>query len=180
MSHHASPQAGLVDVREAIDRRFSPVQKTMYLLASLAMILDGFDGQLIGFAIPAIIKEWGVPREAFSVAVACGLFGMAVGSLFAGRIADRIGRRLLLVGSVFLFGSATVLIGFAPDVQAIAFIRFFAGLGIGAALPCASTMTAEYTPQRYRTLAVTTTIICYPLGGMLAGLFAGQVLPVLG
>ena len=180
MSHPASPQAGLVDVREAIDRRFSPTQKIMYLLASLAMILDGFDGQLIGFAIPAIIKEWGVPREAFSVAVATGLFGMAVGSLFAGRIADRIGRRLLLAASVFLFGGATVLIGFAPDVQAIAFIRFFAGLGIGAALPCASTMTAEYTPQRYRTLAVTTTIICYPLGGMLAGLFAGQILPVLG
>lgn len=152
----------------------------MYLLASLAMILDGFDGQLIGFAIPAIIKDWGVPREAFSIAVATGLFGMAIGSMIAGYIADRIGRRLLLVCSVFLFGGATMLIGFAADVQGIALIRFFAGLGIGAALPCASTMTAEYTPQRLRTLAVTTTIICYPLGGMLAGLFAAQILPVFG
>ncbi len=176
----ANPSTGLYDVREAIDRGFSPLQKTMYLLASLAMILDGFDGQLIGFAIPAIIREWGVPREAFSVAVATGLFGMAIGSVCAGYIADRIGRRLLLAASVFVFGGATVLIGFAPDVQTISLIRFFAGLGIGAALPSASTMTAEYTPQRYRTLAVTTTIICYPLGGMLAGLFAGQVLPVMG
>lgn len=152
----------------------------MYLLASLAMILDGFDGQLIGFAIPAIIKDWGVPREVFSFAVATGLFGMAVGSMLAGYIADRIGRRLLLVCSVFLFGGATVLIGFATDVQGIALIRFFAGLGIGAALPSASTMTAEFTPQRLRTLAVTTTIICYPLGGMLAGLFASQILPTFG
>ncbi len=180
MSAIGSGQAGLFDVTEAIDRRFSPLQKTMYLLAALAMILDGFDGQLIGFAIPAIIKEWGVTREAFSSAVAAGLFGMAVGSVGAGYIADRIGRRLLLVASVFLFGSATVLIGFAQDVGTIALIRFFAGLGIGAALPSASTMTAEYTPQLLRTLAVSGTIICYPLGGMLAGLFAGQVLPLAG
>ncbi len=179
MSAHAAP-AALFDVRQAIDGRFSPVQKLMYLLASLAMILDGFDGQLIGFAIPAIIKDWGVPREAFSIAVASGLFGMAIGSMVAGYVADRIGRRLLLACSVFLFGGATMLIGFAADVQGIALIRFFAGLGIGAALPCASTMTAEYTPQRLRTLAVTTTIICYPLGGMLAGLFAAQILPVFG
>ncbi len=180
MSSNVSSQTGLFDVTEAIDRRFSPLQKTMYVLAALAMILDGFDGQLIGFAIPAIIKEWGVTREAFSTAVASGLFGMAVGSVAAGYIADRIGRRLLLVASVFLFGAATVLIGFAPDVTTIAVIRFFAGLGIGAALPSASTLTAEYTPQRLRTLAITATIICYPLGGMLAGLFAGQVLPVSG
>ncbi len=180
MSDTPSAAHGHFDVTEAIDRRFSPLQKRMYLLAALAMILDGFDGQLIGFAIPAIMKEWGVPREAFSGAVASGLFGMALGSLAAGYIADRVGRRLLLAFSVFLFGAATLLIGFAPDVQAIALIRFFAGLGIGAALPSASTMTAEYTPQRLRTLAVTGTIICYPLGGMLAGLFAGQVLPAAG
>ncbi len=180
MSGNSSAASGLYDVTTAIDRRFSPLQKQMYVLAALAMILDGFDGQLIGFAIPAIIKEWGVTREAFSTAVASGLFGMAMGSLAAGYIADRIGRRLLLAASVFLFGGATVLIGFATDVQMIAIIRFFAGLGIGAALPSASTMTAEFTPQRHRTLAVTATIICYPLGGMLAGLFAAQVLPVSG
>ena len=180
MSDHAPAARGLFDVNEAIDRRFSPLQKRMYVLAALAMILDGFDGQLIGFAIPAIMKEWSISREAFSGAVASGLFGMALGSLAAGYIADRIGRRLLLAFSVFLFGGATFLIGFAPDVPAIAVIRFFAGLGIGAALPSASTMTAEYTPQRLRTLAITGTIICYPLGGMLAGLFAGQVLPTAG
>lgn len=180
MSGNASAQTGLFDVTEAIDRRFSPLQKMMYVLAALAMILDGFDGQLIGFAIPAIMKEWGVTREAFSTAVASGLFGMAIGSIAAGYIADRIGRRLLLVASVFLFGGSTLLIGFAQDVGAITMIRFFAGLGIGAALPSASTMTAEYTPKRLRTLAVSATIICYPLGGMLAGLFAGQILPAAG
>lgn len=169
------------DVMHAIDEgKFTSLQKTMYLLAALALVLDGFDGQMIGFAIPAIMQEWGVSRSVFSVAVASGLVGMAIGSVMAGLIADRIGRKPVLIGSILLFGSATFVIGYANSVDDITLIRFFAGLGIGAALPTATTLTAEFTPARFRTIAVTTAIVCYPLGGMLAGLFAGQVLPVQG
>jgi AAHS family 4-hydroxybenzoate transporter-like MFS transporter len=146
----------------------------------MAIVMDGFDGQLIGFAIPSIIKEWGITRDAFAPAVAAGLFGMAVGSCCAGLFADRFGRRMAVIASVFLFGAATCSIGFAPDVMTIAALRFIAGLGIGGALPSATTMTAEFTPARRRTLAVTATIVCYPLGGMIAGLFAGAVLPAYG
>ncbi len=169
------------DVMHAIDEgKFTSLQKMMYVLAALALVLDGFDGQMIGFAIPAIMKEWGVSRSAFSVAVASGLVGMAIGSVLAGLIADRVGRKPVLIGSIFLFGASTFLIGHASGVNDITVIRFFAGLGIGAALPTATTLTAEFTPARFRTIAVTTAIVCYPLGGMLAGLFAGQILPVQG
>ena len=167
-------------VRAIDDGQFTPLQKLVYVLAALAIVLDGFDGQMIGYAIPSIMKEWGVPRSAFSVAVACGLFGMAVGSLVAGVIADKIGRKPVLIGSIVLFGTSTAMIGSAPDVMTIAAIRFFAGLGIGAALPACTTLLAEFTPTRSRTMAVTTAIVCYPLGGMLAGLVAGKVLPVEG
>ena len=169
------------DVSKAIDDGgFSTLQKLAYLFAALAIVVDGFDGQMIGYAIPMIMKEWGVTRATFSIAVASGLVGMAVGSLSAGVLADKFGRKPVLVASVFLFGTSTMLIGFAPDVTAIAMIRFFAGLGIGAALPAATTLTAEFIPFRHRTMAVTTAIVCYPLGGMLAGLAAGQILPVHG
>jgi MFS transporter, AAHS family, 4-hydroxybenzoate transporter len=169
------------DVSKAIDDGgFSTLQKLAYLFAALAIVVDGFDGQMIGYAIPMIMKEWGVTRATFSIAVASGLVGMAVGSLSAGVLADKFGRKPVLVTSVFLFGTSTMLIGFAPDVATIAMIRFFAGLGIGAALPAATTLTAEFIPFRHRTMAVTTAIVCYPLGGMLAGLAAGQILPVHG
>lgn len=169
------------NVVRAIDEgQFTPLQKLIYLLTALAIVLDGFDGQMIGYAIPAIMKEWGIPRAAFSIAVACGLVGMALGSLVAGMIADRIGRKPVLIGSIVLFGASTAMIATAPDVMAIAAIRFFAGLGIGAALPACTTLLAEFTPTRSRTMAVTTAIVCYPLGGMLAGLVAGKVLPVDG
>lgn len=169
------------DVMKAIDDGgFSPTQKLIYVLAALAIVLDGFDGQMIGYAIPSIMKEWGVTRGAFSMAVASGLVGMAIGSLVAGVIADRVGRKPVLIASIFLFGGATAMIATATDITSIAAIRFIAGLGIGAALPTATTLTAEFVPLRFRTMAVTTAIVCYPLGGMLAGLVAGQILPIHG
>ncbi len=177
----ASATPANFDISKAIDDgRFTHIQRMVYVLAALAIVVDGFDGQMIGYAIPMIMKEWGVTRAAFSVAVASGLAGMAFGSLSAGVLADKLGRKPVLVSSVLLFGTSTLLIGQATDIPTIATIRFFAGLGIGAALPAATTLTAEFIPFRHRTMAVTTAIVCYPLGGMLAGLAAGQILPTQG
>lgn len=162
------------------DGPWTRMQKGVVLLAALSIVMDGFDGQLIGFAIPVLIKEWHLTRGDFAPVVAAGLVGMGIGSACAGLLADRFGRRSAVVGSVFLFGAATCAIGFSPNLWAIAALRFIAGLGIGGALPSSTTMTAEFTPARHRTLAVTATICCVPLGGMLAGVFASYVLPGYG
>ncbi|WGS41258.1 MFS transporter [Burkholderia sp. JSH-S8] len=181
MSARDATRAPSVDIGATLDDGpFTTMQKCVVLLAALAIVLDGFDGQLIGFAIPVLIREWGITRSAFAPAVAAGLIGMGIGSACAGLVADRFGRRHAVIGSVFLFGAATCAIGLAPDVATIAALRFVAGLGIGGALPTATTMTAEYTPSRRRTMMVTATIVCVPLGGMLAGLFAHDVLPRYG
>lgn len=181
MSSSTTAPAATVDIGHVLDDGpFTTMQKIVVFMAAMAIVADGFDGQLIGFAIPSIIKEWGITRDAFAPAVATGLLGMAIGSAGAGLVADRFGRRLAIIASVFLFGAATCTIGFAPDVTTIALLRFVAGLGIGGALPGSTTMTAEFTPARRRTLAVTATIVCYPLGGIIAGLFASAVLPAYG
>ena len=170
-----------IDVGESIDEGpWTTFQKVGVLLAALSIVLDGFDGQLIGFAIPVIIQEWGVSREDFAPVVASGLIGMGFGSAFAGYVCDRFGRRPAIIGSVLLFGVATSCIGFSENLAMIALFRFLAGLGIGGALPSASTIAAELTPMKRRTLAISATIVCVPLGGMLAGLYAGYILPALG
>jgi AAHS family 4-hydroxybenzoate transporter-like MFS transporter len=112
--------------------------------------------------------------------VAAGLIGMGFGSALAGYVCDRFGRRPAIIGSVLLFGLATSCIGFSENLASIAAFRFLAGLGIGGALPSSSTISAELTPARRRTLAITATIVCVPLGGMLAGLYAGYILPQFG
>jgi AAHS family 4-hydroxybenzoate transporter-like MFS transporter len=181
MNRHADLPRSVQDVGHLLDAgRFGTMQRFVVLLAALSIVMDGFDGQMIGFAIPAIIKEWGIARSAFAPAVAAGLVGMGIGSACGGLFADRFGRRWAVIGSVALFGFATASIGLAQDVATIAVLRFIAGLGIGGALPSSTTMTAEFTPARLRTVAVTATIVCVPLGGMLAGLFSSQVLPAYG
>jgi MFS transporter, AAHS family, 4-hydroxybenzoate transporter len=104
------------------------------VMAALAIILDGFDGQLIGFAIPSLIKEWSVARGDFAPVVAAGLVGMATGSVIAGYIGDRFGRRIALFVSIFLFGAATCAVGLAPNLFVMGLLRFIAGLGIGGAV----------------------------------------------
>ena len=127
MSQTTTAGNPVIDIGHALDQGpFTALQKGVIFLCAMAIVLDGFDGQLIGFAIPMIIKEWGITRAAFAPAVASGLIGMAVGMAMAGSIADRIGRRLVLAFSVLLFGAATVAIGFAPDVQSIIILRFIA------------------------------------------------------
>jgi len=175
------PSRPAIDVGKSIDEGpWTTFQKLGVLLAALSIVLDGFDGQLIGYAIPVIIQEWGVSREDFAPIVASGLIGMGFGSALAGYICDRFGRRPAIIGSVLLFGVATSCIGFSENLATIALLRFLAGLGIGGALPSCTTLSAELTPVYRRTLAITGTIVCVPLGGMLAGFYAGYVLPELG
>ena len=170
-----------VDIGVLLDTgAWSTIQKIAVLLAAMTVLIDGFDSQLIGFAIPVIIKEWGVTRGDFAPVVAAALVGMSIGSLGSGFIADRFGRRSAMIGSVLLFGAATCAIAASQNLMTIGVLRFVAGLGIGGAIPASTTMTAEVTPARARTMAVTATIVCVPLGGVVAGLFAAAILPNFG
>ena len=86
------------------------------------MLFDGFDIQILGFAIPSLMRGWGVPRSAFAPVLAVGLAGMAAGSPFAGYWGDRWGRRPALIGCMTIFGVATVarvVILFAGDAEFI-------------------------------------------------------------
>lgn len=87
---------------------------------------------------------------------------------------------MALIFSVLLFGAATCCIGLSPNLLTLGLLRFIAGLGIGGTLPAASTIAAEFTPARSRAVSVTATIVCFPLGGMLAGFFSAYVLPNFG
>lgn len=172
---------GALDIGGLIDRApVTGVQLGLVALAALAIILDGFDGQLIGFAIPSLIKEWGVTKADFAPVVAIGLLGMAFGSVMAGVVGDRLGRKTALLISVALFGVTTTLIGFCSNLTELAALRFIAGLGIGGCLPTATTIAGEFVSRRHRAMLITVTIACFPAGGIFAGTFSGYVLPAYG
>jgi AAHS family 4-hydroxybenzoate transporter-like MFS transporter len=177
----AADRSSSLDVGEALDTgRWSGYQKLVTALVALAVVLDGFDNQALGFALPAIIRDWGVDRAAFAPVIAAGIAGMAIGAALGGVIGDRFGRRPTLIGSMLLFAVATGGFALADSLPEVGVLRLLAGIGIGGAQPTAAVLTAELTPRRYRALAVTLVIVCIPVGGTVGGLLAAQLLPLLG
>jgi AAHS family 4-hydroxybenzoate transporter-like MFS transporter len=169
------------DVGRLIDEAgFSAYQRLVVAAAALLIVLDGADNQLLANAIPAMMREWDLPRTAFATASAAAPFGMIVGGILGGIVGDRIGRSAALLGSVTWFAALTALIGFVDDLTTLIAARFLAGLGLGGAMPNAAALTAEFVPRQQRPFAITLTIVCIPVGGVVAGLAAGAVIPTYG
>jgi AAHS family 4-hydroxybenzoate transporter-like MFS transporter len=170
-----------IDVGEAIDEgRWSGYQKLLIAGTALTIILDGVDNQLLGNALPTLMAEWAMPRSAFATVLAVGPFGMMVGGALGGMLGDRIGRRTALLFNVLSFAVLTLAIAAVNDMFMLGLLRFLSGVGLGGAMPNAAALASEYVPRRQRPFAVTLTIVCIPLGGTLAALLAGRVLPVYG
>src|SRR6476660_6667120 len=170
-----------VDVGAALDEgQWGGYQKLLVFATALAIILDGLDNQVLGSAIPALMKEWSLPRPAFVPVQTSGMVGMMIGGFIGGYLGDRLGRRVALIGSVVAFGLLTILVFFSTGLLMLGVLRFLAGLGLGGAMPNAAALSSEYVPRRHRPFAVTLTIVCIPLGGTIAGLVGGLILPRFG
>jgi len=170
-----------VDVASVIDEgRWSGYQKLLVAGTALAIVLDGMDNQLLGNVIPALMREWQLPRAPFTAVLAMAPLGMMIGGATGGMLGDRVGRRTALLVSVLSFAVPTLAIAAVDGVVMLGVLRFLAGLGLGGAMPNAAALASEYVPRRQRPSAVTLTIVCIPLGGTLAALLAGRVLPLYG
>lgn len=152
----------------------------LVLLVALTIVVDGFDNQLLGILIPSLMTEWELPRRAFAAVVSLGTLGMMVGGAAAGIAGDRAGRKTALLGSMVVFGVATLAASRATSVTTLAALRLLAGIGLGGAIPNAAALAAEYVTAAQRPIAITVTIVCVPLGGVIAGLLAVPGLPALG
>ena len=155
-------------------------QRWLVFLTATTVVFDGIDNQLLGVVIPTVMGEWQVPKSAFAPVVSLGYVGMMVGGALAGMVGDRFGRKRALLGSVVVFGLMTLAISAVHDVTTLAALRFLAGIGLGGALPSAATLAAEFVEPAKRPMAVTATIVCVPLGGMLAGILGSRFLDAIG
>jgi AAHS family 4-hydroxybenzoate transporter-like MFS transporter len=170
-----------VDVAALIDEsRFSAYQKLLVAATALMIVLDGADNQLLSNAVPSMMREWDLPRAAFANASAAAPLGMIIGGLLGGILGDRLGRSAALLLSVAAFSILTGFVAIVDSVTTLTVARFLAGLGLGGAMPNAAALTAEFVPRRQRPIAITLTIVCIPLGGVLAGLAAGRIIPAYG
>jgi AAHS family 4-hydroxybenzoate transporter-like MFS transporter len=173
--------ASIVDVAQFIDQQ--PVggfQIKLLLTCAAVLFLDGFDTQAIGYVAPALAREWGLTKGALGPVFSAGLFGLMIGALIFGPLADRIGRKKIIIFSTLAFGIGTFATAFINDVNTLLAIRFLTGLGLGGAMPNAVAMTSEFSPHRRRATMVMIMFCGFSVGAALGGLLAAALIPQFG
>jgi AAHS family 4-hydroxybenzoate transporter-like MFS transporter len=173
--------AAAIDVADFIDRQ--PVggfQIGLLLTCAAVLLLDGFDTTAIGFVAPPLAKEWGLTKGALGPVFSAGLFGLMIGALVFGPLADRIGRRKIIVFSTLAFGIGALATAFVQDVNTLLAIRFLTGLGLGGAMPNTIAMTSEFSPRRRRATMVMIMFCGFSAGAALGGLLAAALIPHFG
>ncbi|WP_316214101.1 MFS transporter [Bradyrhizobium sp. SZCCHNR2032] len=175
------PATSRVDVQTFLDEHpFSPFQWLIFGLCFVIVLLDGFDTAAIGFIAPSLLKEWGVEKSALGPVLSAALFGLAAGALFSGPLADRLGRKVVLVGSVLVFSIACLASAFATNLTELTVLRCVTGIGLGAAMPNAVTLLSEYCPQRLRATMTNLMFCGFPLGAAFGGFLAAWMIPQWG
>jgi AAHS family 4-hydroxybenzoate transporter-like MFS transporter len=174
-------EGGAGDLERVLDGApFGPHTRLVCVLASLALVFDGFDIQAIAFAAPRLLAEWHLDRSDLAFMLAAGLLGMGLGALLLGAAGDRYGRRPALLGCMSLIAAASLFAAVAASRDGLAFCRFLTGLGLGGALPNAAALMVEFAPARWRNVAVAATVVGVPIGGSLGSIVAGALIPRFG
>jgi MFS transporter, AAHS family, vanillate permease len=138
--------------------------------------LDGFDVLAISFASPGIAAEWGINPAQLGFVLSMELVGMAIGSLVLGPLADKIGRRPLMLGCLMLMAIGMIMATTVKGMYDLSAWRILTGLGIGGLLAAINAVAAEFSNAKRRHLCVAIMAIGYPIGAVLGGLVVQQLL----
>ena len=167
---HPDPSVGLRN------EPMSSFQMVAVAICVALNALDGFDILAITFAAPGITREWALGPGALGIVISTGLVGMSVGSLLIAPLADRLGRRPIILLCLILMTVGMLLSATANSIAALVAWRVITGLGIGGMLASINAMVAEYANEERRDFCVGLMAIGYPMGGVLGGMAAAWLL----
>jgi len=170
-----------LDVQRFIDEsKFSVFQWIVFAISFFVILIDGFDTAAIGYIAPSLINEWHITKPDLAPVLSAALAGLAVGAILIGPIADRLGRKYLLCGMVFLFGLSSLVSASSANLAELVMWRFVTGLGLGAAMPLAVTLANEFAPTRRRALLTSAMFTGFPLGAAWGGFVSAWMIPQWG
>lgn len=152
----------------------------LVLLSGACWALVAYGVTIIGFLLPSLRQEWQVSTSLLGVIAGAGLLGMFIGSIIGGTLADRIGRRKMLVWSLIISGIFFLVSSIAWDFYSLLTLRLLTGMGLGAIIPIISTMITEFSPSKVRGTLSVLINGCWGLGGTLAAFVGYKVVLVYG
>ncbi|MFI8979947.1 aromatic acid/H+ symport family MFS transporter [Pseudomonas sp. BMW13] len=170
-----------IDIPSVIDsNRLSRSQLWILIMVGLTVVMDGFDVQSMGYVAPAIIADWGVSKAELGPVFGAGLFGMLVGSLTLSVLADKIGRRPVLIWATVFFSLCMLVTAHVTSIGQLQVIRFVTGLGLGAIMPNALALVGEFSPRNKRVTLMMLVSCGYTVGAVLGGLVSAWMIPLWG
>ena len=150
------------------------------LLCMIFNIVDGFDITAMAIAAVSIGEEMQIDAAQLGLVFSFSLAGMMAGATLLAPYSDIIGRRRTIIVSLLVIGATVLLTAFVSSLIPLITLRFISGLGAGVLLATQTALAAEYSPAKYRALAVTAVTAGYPMGAMMTGLVASSVMPDYG
>lgn len=156
------------------------MQLRLLVIAGLAVLMDGFDVQAMGFVAPAIIQAWGVSKASLGAVFGAGLFGMLVGSLALSVLADRVGRRPVMLGATLFFACGMLATARVTTIGELEAIRFVTGIGLGAIMPNAMALAGEHSAAENRVTMMMLVSCGFTGGAVVGGLVSAALIPVYG
>lgn len=159
-----------VNLREFIDENpISPIQKLVIFLCLMIVVVDGIDISIMGFVAPVIKQQWGITTTDLAPVMSAALIGLAVGAVISGPLADKFGRKKLLIINLMGFGVFTLCAAVSSNVTELMMFRFIAGLFMGGVMPQAVTLVTDYSPMRMNGRMVTIILSGFTIGAAIGG-----------
>jgi AAHS family 4-hydroxybenzoate transporter-like MFS transporter len=144
------------------------------------VLIDGYDIGAISFALPSLIKEWGISPRDVGPVLSASLVGILFGSAIFGFVGDRYGRKAALVAANLWFGVFTFIAAYSTNLTEMTALRFLAGLGIGGIIPNVIAINAESAPRKLRATMALIAVGLVPIGGAIPGFLAASLVPSQG
>lgn len=178
MPHHTDSGTG---VQAFVDAH--PLNRYHFLvfgLCMLGLLLDGFDAQAMGYVAPALKAQFGLSANDLGRIFSASLAGMLIGAVSLGTLADRIGRRPIVVGALSFCGLAMCATAAVHTVTQLIALRFVTGIALGTLMPTILALASEFSPSRSRPTVIMLVSTGFIIGAATGGLIAAALIPRFG
>ena len=150
-------------------------------LCAAVLLVEGYDIAAVGYVVSLLVDAWRVPPAAFTSALAAGNIGLFLGSMIAGLLGDRLGRKSVMIACVSAFGILSLVSAFVASPTQLAMVRVLTGLGlIGGGIPLAIALAADFAPAIAKARFVLLASLGIPIGFAIAGFVSVRLIGAFG
>jgi len=169
------------NVTAVIDEaRISRYQWMVLGISLVTAMFDGYDTQGIAYVAPVMAQDLHFDRSQLGPIFSAGLLGLTLGAVFFGVLADKFGRKQMIIWPMAIFGVFSLATPLGHSVQSLIILRVLAGFGLGGTLPNVTAYVLEYSPRRMRALLVNSTGAFFAFGSIVGGTLADWLIPTFG